>query len=42
MTIFTRTEHLSVEGVIVRSFRPKASLMLDAGGQALMKAFKMH
>jgi len=42
MTIFMKMVRLSVEDAITPSFHPKASLMQDADGQALMKASKMR
>ena len=39
MTIFTKMEHLSVEGVMLLFFHQKASLMQDVDGQALMTDF---
>jgi hypothetical protein len=42
MTIFMKMERLSVEGAMRLYFHPKASLMRDVDGQALMKASKMQ
>ncbi len=42
MTISMKMEHLSVEGAMPLYFHPKASLMQNVDGQALMKASKMQ